>query len=114
MGIWFSSISKFDHGIVSNDEFIALVTIELQGKEEMDGLSWEIIGTNCRSSNRISSSANKLQTTNCELLAGQTYTLSCKSSGDGWESNHLVIENSKYCEYSQAETTANITITGQL
>ena len=99
--------------LLNSKHFIVLVTIELQGKEDTDGISWELIGTNCKSDPNLSVAANRLYTRHCALPTGQSYILNCKVGNDGWASNYLIIENSKYCEYAQQETTVNITIRGK-
>ena len=92
-----------------------LVTIELQAKVATFKISWEILGTDCKSSPNFSIyTGNRLYTRNCALSIGQSYTLKCEG---GWTkndiSNYLVIENSKYCESTQLLNTVNITITGE-
>ena len=91
--------------------------VEFQAKEEAFGISWKLIGTECSSSSLISVTGNKPHKKDCQLSVGQSYRLKCEASqkireANGWKSNYLVIENSKYCENTAVETTYNITITG--
>ena len=108
-----SLLEKYLSLLGKRKHFIVLVTIELQGKEDIDGISWELIGTNCKSVPNRSVAANRLYTRHCALPTGQSYTLNCKVGNDGWAANYIIIENSKYCEYAQQETTVNITIRGK-
>ena len=94
-------------------KLLVLVMIELQGKVKTDGISWMLIGTDCKSIPNLSVTANRLYKKNCGLSIGQSYTLKCEGGVAGWRSNYLVIENSKYCENTQSETKINITITGK-
>ena len=92
---------------------IVLVKIELQTKVTANGISWALSDTACKSLPNLSVDANRLYTKHCALAIGETYELTCKSLGEGWGSNFLLIENSKYCEYTWLETKINITITGK-
>ena len=100
-------------GLLKRWHFLVLVTIELQTKVDTSGTSWEFIGTNCKSLPVLNLPANRLYIKQCALSIGQSYTLACMGGDQGWFSNHLVIENSKYCENTLNETTVNITITGK-
>ena len=98
--------------LLTSKHFLVLVTIELQAKEETNGISWELIGTNCKSLTNLTVAENRLYTRHCALSIGQSYTLKCKVEDSGWASNYLIIENSKYCENTQQMSMVNITITG--
>ena len=99
--------------LLSYIHFVVLVTIQLQTKVETHGISWEIIGTTCKSLPNLHITANRLYTKHCALSTEQSYELKCHSSGEGWGSNYLVVENTKYCENTQQMSTVNITITGK-
>ena len=98
--------------LFTSKHFLVLVTIELQAKEETYGISWELIGTNCKSLPSLTVAENRLYTKYCALSIGQSYTLKCNAEDGGWDSNYLIIENSKYCENTQQMSMVNITITG--
>ena len=99
--------------LFTSKHFLVLVTIELQAKEETYGISWELIGTNCKSLPNLIVAENRLYTKYCALSIGQSYTLKCNDVEDGgWASNYLIIENSKYCENTPHMSVVNITITG--
>ena len=103
----------FKHMQLSSKYFLVLVTIELQTKAEANGVSWEFIGTNCKSLSNLSLTANRLYTKHCALSIGQSYTLKCRGGEDGWSPNYLIVENSKYCENTRLMSMVNITITGK-
>ena len=92
--------------------FLVLVTIELLSKVDTSGIAWEFVDTECKSLPNLSVGANRAIKKNCVLAIGQTYTLNCLGGNNGWASNYLIIENSRYCEHSVSDTTVNITITG--
>ena len=113
IGIYFYFKELFYNDLIINTSSV-LVTIELQSKEDISGISWSLLGTNCKSLPNLSVSANRLIKQNCVLAVGKSYTLTCEGPEEGWVSSYLVIENRKYCEYTGLETTVNITITGKL
>ena len=95
-----------------------LVEIKLQSLEETSGVSWSLIDTNCKSMINLQLSANRVYRKHCGLSLGHSYTLQCQGEqsedGNGWMSNHLLIENSVYCEYAHKNELINITITGKV
>ena len=93
--------------------FLVLVTIELQAKEESKGISWELIGTTCKSLPNLIVTEDRLYTKHCALSVGQSYTLKCNAVEGGWASNYLIIENYNYCKNTQQMSMVNITITGK-
>ena len=96
---------------VNLKQILVLVTVELHAKENDDGISWELSGTNCKSLPNLSITANRLYTRHCALSIGQQYRLECNG---WWGSNRLVIENSVYCENPTSHYTVEyVTITGK-
>ena len=89
-----------------------LVAIELMAREDTTGITWNILDTNCKSEPNLIVTQNRVYKTSCGLSMGKTYRLKCGTSGMGWKSNHLVIENSIYCEGTESEQILNITVTG--
>ena len=92
--------------------FLVSAIIELQGVEETNGISWSLLGTNCKSMPNLQPTPNKMYPEKCDLVMGQAYTLQCKNTGDSWKTNYLIFENSAYCKYARTTTLLNITITG--
>ena len=93
----------------------------MQAMEDVTGISWEFVGTDCKSSPNLNINTNRPPgVTDCGLAIGRTYQLKCDSvgnnlgGGDGWKSNYIIIENRKYCENTRLDTTVDITITGNL
>ena len=100
---------------------IALVTVELVVTDDYESnITWSFLDANCKSSPTLELTQNRVYKKNCALRVGQTYVLKCDHdrSGQGWGSSFLVIENSRYCEYSGGSGTPskpfNVTITGKL
>ena len=94
--------------------FVALINVKLQTMEKATGINWQIQNTTCVSENNMQLSGNREYQTECTLVIGHSYILECKSSDGGWNSNHLIIENSVYCEYAKSTTIINITMTGNI
>ena len=94
--------------------FSVKVTIELITKKRVRGISWSLLGTDCKSKPNLQLSANKKFRIQCALAIGHLYTLKCNSTGAGWDSNYLVIEDTVYCEYATTVTFTNITISGNV
>ena len=101
---------------------VVFVEIKLQAIEETSGISWRIMNTNCQSNTDLQVSANREYNKDCELSLGQSYTLECGCKGNTgyegnyngwWKANHLVVENSVYCKYTDGIKMINITITGK-
>ena len=92
--------------------FVALINVKLQTMEKATGINWQIQNTSCVSENNMQLSGNREYHTECTLVIGESYILECNSNDGQWNSNHLIIENSVYCEYAKAKTIINITITG--
>ena len=94
--------------------FVAQVKLEIQGMEDATGISWSILGTNCESARHMQLSPNRQYIEHCELAVGQSYTLKCENTGDGWKTNHLFIESYSYCIQTSVETLTTVTITGNI
>ena len=101
---------------------VVFVEIKLQAIEETSGISWRIMNTDCKSDTNLAVSANRVYKKDCELSLGQSYTLECGGQGNTgyegnyngwWKANHLVVENSVYCKYTDGIKMINITITGK-
>ena len=97
--------------------FIAIVVIGLEEREKASGVSWELLGTEgtpCKSLPNMKLKGNRFYEKHCELKKNQNYTLKCGSTGEGWKSNYLVIENSIFCKYAESDKLTTITITGEV
>ena len=94
--------------------FIVSTEIDLQGREETNGISWSLLDTNCKSMPNLQPTDNRLYKEKCDLHVGQAYTLQCKDEGDGWKTNYIIIENYEYCKHTRNTTFYNITITGRV
>ena len=107
---------KYEYRLPPNHYFSAAsVEIEFQRLEETSGISWSLLQTNCRSSNNLQPTINRVYKTDCVLSVGQTYTLQCEGREDSWwKSNYIVIENSVYCEYAKGNVLIDITVTGKV
>ena len=94
--------------------FVAQVKLEIQGMEDATGISWSILGTDCKSARNMQVDTSRQYTEHCELAVGQSYTLQCENTGDGWKTNHLFIEGYSYCMQTSVETLTTVTITGNI
>ena len=77
-------------------------------------ISWSLSPT-CASQEELAVASNAFYKTECALVVGQSYTVRCTSyTGEGWNSNLLIIENTAYCKNftTGIEQVENITITG--
>ena len=95
---------------------IVLVQIRLHTKYQTQDIGWNI-GLNCGSRDNLAVAPNTFYEKECALAVDQTHTLECKSStGDGWNSNFLIIENKAYCEHFTTgdNEVANVTIQGNV
>ena len=93
---------------------IVQVQVGVRTRYETRGIKWTL-GTTCASQDHFDVASDAFYKVECALVKGQTYTITCTSySGEGWNSNLLIIENSAYCQTftEGTEHTANITITG--
>ena len=94
---------------------IVLVQIRLHTKYQTQDIGWNI-GLNCGSRDNLAVAPNTFYEKECALAVDQTHKLECKSStGDGWNSNFLIIENKAYCEHFTTgdNEVANVTIQGK-
>ena len=92
---------------------VVSVTIELEGIDDTNGISWSISNTDCKSSSdKLEVIENRPTKTDCMLLTGVSYTLKCLNAGGGWGRNYLIIENALYCEGTTNEKMVDITLTG--
>lgn len=97
--------------IVSN---IVQVQIGLRTKYLTRDISWSISPA-CASQEDLAVASNAFYKTECAFVIGQSYTVRCTSyTGNGWNSNLLIIENTAYCQNftTGIEHEENITITG--
>ena len=94
--------------------FSVTITVELITKTRVKGISWSLLGTDCKSKPNLHLSANKKLRIQCALAIGHWYTLKCNSNGAGWGSNYLVIEDTVHCESATTDTFTNITISGNV
>ena len=95
---------------------IVQVQIGIRTKKLTRDISWTVSPT-CASQDALSVASNAFYKQECALVVGQSYTVTCTSyTGEGWNSNLLIIENNAYCENftNGIEETANITISGNL
>ena len=93
---------------------IVEVQIGLRTKKLTRDISWSVSPT-CASQDALSVASNAFYKQECALVVGHSYTVTCTSyTGEGWNSNLLIIENYAYCEHftNGIEETANITISG--
>ena len=82
--------------------------------EGTTGISWSVLGTDCKSARNMQVDTSRQYTEHCELAVGQSYTLKCENTGDGWKTNHLFIEGYSYCMQTSVETLTTVTITGNI
>ena len=95
---------------------IVQVQIGLRTKKLTRDISWSVSPT-CASQDALSVASNAFYKQECALVVGHSYTVTCISyTGEGWNSNLLIIENYAYCENftNGIEETANITISGNI
>ena len=95
---------------------IVQVQIGLRTKKLTRDISWSVSPA-CASQDALSVASNAFYKQECALVVGQSYTVTCTSyTGEGWNSNLLIIENNAYCENftNGIEETANITINGNI
>ena len=96
------------------DLIIVQVQVGLRTKYETRDISWSVSPT-CASQDELAVASNALYKKDCPLVVGQSYTIECTSyTGEGWNSNLLIIENNAYCQNFTIgiEETENVTITG--
>ena len=94
--------------------FIVQVQVGLRTKYETRDIRWSVSPT-CASQDELAVASNALYKKDCPLVVGQSYTIECTSyTGEGWNSNLLIIENNAYCQNFTIgiEETENVTITG--
>ena len=97
-----------------NYSFIVQVQVGLRTKYETRDISWSVSPT-CASQDELAVASNAFYKKDCPLVVGQSYTIECTSyTGEGWNSNLLIIENNAYCQNFTIgiEETENVTITG--
>ena len=96
------------------DIIIVQVRVGLRTKYETRDIRWSVSST-CASQDELAVASNAFYKKDCPLVVGQSYTIECTSyTGEGWNSNLLIIENNAYCQNftTGIEKTENVSITG--